>query len=165
MTTINLRDYYPIYKEDTFIDVSDEIATFLAEEKRLQTNYEQYIRDNKAFYSLDCGDGIEADALDKPEQPDEAYERAELVRLLDEALASLPEAQRRRVYDHVISGMSKTEIAKAEGIKKLKRGADVPIAVLVPRVQLKRRLSVERIVAGRIPRLSATIEKQLRLVN
>lgn len=64
MTTINLRDYYPIYKENTFIDVSDEIATFLAEEKRLQTNYEQYIRDNKAFYSLNCGDGIEVDALD-----------------------------------------------------------------------------------------------------
>lgn len=125
MTTINLRDYYPIYKEDTFIEVSDEIATFLAEEKRLQTNYEQYIRDNKAFYSLDCGDGIEADALDRPEQPDEAYERAELVRLLDEALASLPEAQRRRVYDHVISGMSKTEIAKAEGIKKSSAGESV----------------------------------------
>ena len=43
MTTINLRDYYPIYKENTFIDVSDEIATFLAEEKRLQTNYEQLL--------------------------------------------------------------------------------------------------------------------------
>ena len=107
MTIINLRDYYPIYKADTFIEVSDEIATFLAEEKRLQTNYEQYIRDNKAFYSLDCGDGIEAAALDKPEQPDEAYERAELARLLDEALASLPEAQRRRVYAYVISGMKR----------------------------------------------------------
>ena len=56
-------------------------------------------------------------------------------------------------------------IWKAEGIKKLKRGADVPIAVLVPRVQLKKRLNVERMVAGRIPRLSAAIEKQLRQVD
>ncbi len=58
---------------------------------------------------------------------------------------------------------------RAEGLSgkslRLKRGADVPIAVLVPRVQLKKRLNVERIVAGRIPRLSARIEKQLRLVD
>ena len=26
MTTINLRDYYPFYKEDAFIEVSDEIV-------------------------------------------------------------------------------------------------------------------------------------------
>ena len=116
MTTINLRDYYPFYKEDTFIDVSDEIATFLAEEKRLQTNYAQYIRDNKAFYSLDCGDGIENDALHRPEQPDEVYTRAELACLLDEALASLPEAQRRRAYAYIILGKSKTAIAEAEGV-------------------------------------------------
>ena len=116
MTTINLRDYYPIYKEDTFIDVSDEIATFLAEENRLQTNYEQYIRDNKAFYSLDCGDGIEASALNRPEQPDEAYERAELARLLDEALASLTDDQRRRVYEHIIMERSNLSIATDEGV-------------------------------------------------
>ena len=118
MTTINLRDYYPFYTEDTFIDVSDEIATFLAEEKRLQTNYEQYIRDNKAFYSLDCGDGIEADALDRPEQPDEAYERAELARILDEALASLSEVQRRRIIEHILNGKSKTTIADMEGVNE-----------------------------------------------
>ena len=59
----------------------------------------------------------------------------------------------------------KRRYRKAEGIKRLKRSADVPIAVLVPRVQLKKRLNVEGIVAGRIPRLSARIEKQLRLVD
>ncbi len=42
------------------IEVSDEVAAFLEEDKRLQINYAQYIRDNKAFYSLDAGDGIEA---------------------------------------------------------------------------------------------------------
>ena len=34
----------------------------------------------------------------------------------------------------------KRRYRKAEGIKRLARGADVPIAVLVPRVQLKKRL-------------------------
>ena len=72
MTTINLRELYPWYTEDTFIEVSDEVAAFLEEDKRLQINYAQYIRDNKAFYSLDAGDGIEAEALNLPEQPDDA---------------------------------------------------------------------------------------------
>ena len=49
MTTINLRELYPWYTEDTFIEVSDEVAAFLEEDKRLQINYAQYIRDNKAF--------------------------------------------------------------------------------------------------------------------
>ena len=65
MTTINLRDYNPLYTEDTFVEVSDEVAAFFAEDKRRQTNYAQYIRDHKAFYSLDRGDGIETAALDR----------------------------------------------------------------------------------------------------
>lgn len=77
-------------------------------------------------------------------------------------------AENIKEHDRPLSGFKRRyrkSMSGAEGIKKLKRGADVPIAVLVPRVQLKRRLQVERIVAGRIPRLSATIEKQLRLVD
>ena len=38
-------------------------------------------------------------------------------------------------------------------------------AVLVPKVVLKKRLDVERLVAGRIPRLSSAIEKQIRTVS
>ena len=73
-------------------------------------------------------------------------------------------AENIKEHDRPLSGF-KRRYRKAEGVKRLKRGADVPIAVLVPRVQLKKRLNVERIVAGRIPRLSARIEKQLRQVD
>lgn len=73
-------------------------------------------------------------------------------------------AENIKEHDRPLSGF-KRRYRKAEGVKKLKRGADVPIAVLVPRVQLRKRLSVERIVAGRIPRLSAAIERELRRVD
>ena len=116
MTTINLRELYPWYTEDTFIEVSDEVAAFLEEDKRLQINYAQYIRDNRAFYSLDAGDGIEAEALNLPEQPDEALERMELERLLKEALAQLTETQRKRIFLNVVEGKSKTEIAAMEEV-------------------------------------------------
>ena len=116
MTTINLRELYPWYTEDTFIEVSDEVAAFLEEDKRLQINYAQYIRDNKAFYSLDAGDGIEAEALNLPEQPDEALERMELERLLKEALAQLTETQRRRLLASVLNDESNQRIAKRESV-------------------------------------------------
>lgn len=86
--------------------------------RRLQINYAQYIRDNKAFYSLDAGDGIEAEALNLPEQPDEALERMELERLLKEAMAQLTPAQRRRVLAHFVEGRSQLEIAASEGVVK-----------------------------------------------
>lgn len=106
MTTINLRELYPWYTEDAFIEVSDEVAAFLEEDKRLQINYAQYIRDNRAFYSLDAGDGIEA------------LERMELERLLKEAMAQLTPAQRRRVLAHFVEGRSQLEIAASEGVVK-----------------------------------------------
>ena len=80
-------------------------------------------------------------------------------------------AENIKEYDRPLSGFKRRyrNSLRAEGLSgkslRLKRGADVPIAVLVPRVQLKKRLNVERIVAGRIPRLSARIEKQLRQVD
>lgn len=114
MTTINLKDHYPWYTEETFMEVPDEIAAFLDEDRRLQINYAQYIRDNKAFYSLDAGDGIEADALVKPEQPDAALERMELERTMREALAQLTPTQKRRLLAHVIDGTSQSQIAAKE---------------------------------------------------
>lgn len=116
MKIINLRDYYPFYSTDVFLEVSDEVASFLEDEKRLQINYAQYIRDNKAFYSLDAGDGIEAEALNLPEQPDEALERMELERLLKEALAQLTETQRRRLLASVLNDESNQRIAKRESV-------------------------------------------------
>jgi len=59
----------------------------------------------------------------------------------------------------------KRRYRKAQGIKRLKRGADIPIAVLVPRVMLKKRLDIERLVVRRIPRLAASIEQQIRTVG
>ena len=116
MKIINLRDYYPFYSTDVFLEVSDEVASFLEDEKRLQINYAQYIRDNKAFYSLDAGDGIEAEALNLPEQPDAALERMELERTMREALAQLTETQRRRLLASVLNDESNQRIAALESV-------------------------------------------------
>lgn len=69
-------------------------------------------------------------------------------------------AENIKEHDRPLSGF-KRRYRKAEGVKRLKRGADIPIAVLVPKVVLKKRLNVERLVAGRIPRLSAAVEREI----
>jgi hypothetical protein len=67
-------------------------------------------------------------------------------------------------HDRPLAGF-KRRYRKAEGIKRIKRGADIPIAVLVPKVVLKKRIDVERLVAGRIPRLAAAVERQISTVD
>lgn len=84
--------------------ISIEVAAFLEEDKWLQINYAQYICDNRAFYSLDADDGIEAEAL----------ERMELERLLKEALAQLTPSQRRRVLEYIVGGLSQLQLAARE---------------------------------------------------
>lgn len=59
MKKINLRDYYPFYKEDFFIEVEDQIAELLKEFDIQETSYQRYIRRYKAYYSLDVDNGIE----------------------------------------------------------------------------------------------------------
>ena len=67
-------------------------------------------------------------------------------------------AENIKEHDRPLSGF-KRRYRKAEGVKRLKRGADIPSAVLGPKVVLKKRIDVERLVAGRIPRLAAAVEK------
>ncbi len=114
MAKINLRDYYPFYKTDFFVDVPDEVEAALLEAERLERNYIRRRFYNKAYYSLDAGDGIERDILFVSLSPCEAYERKISTEQLHAAIASLPDKQAKRIYAHYILGMSKAEIARAE---------------------------------------------------
>ena len=118
MSKINLREFYPFYHDDLFVEVPDEVAEALAEAERLERNYIRRVYWNKAYFSLDAGDGIEHEALFVALSPCELYERKVTAHELRAALAALPEMQSRRVYAHYILGMNKTEIARAEGVAK-----------------------------------------------
>lgn len=118
MAKINLRDFYPFYHNDLFVEVPDEVAEALAEAERLERNYIRRVYWNKAYFSLDAGDGIEHEALFVALSPCELYERKVTAQELRVALDALPEKQGRRVYAYYILGMSKTEIARVEGVAK-----------------------------------------------
>lgn len=116
MAKINLRDYYPFYNEDIFIDVSDEIADVLLKAERQEKAYRRRMYRYKAEYSLDKDDGIEHNVLFVSLSPCEIYERKVTYEQLHAAIASLPDKQAKRIYAHYILGISQVDIARAEGV-------------------------------------------------
>ena len=96
MTTINLKDFYPWYTHDEYIEVSEEVADELRASRLYEAAYQRRIVRNKAQYSLDCEDGIEYSACVSDPTPQELLER-----MVDAC---------------VILGKSYSEVARAEGV-------------------------------------------------
>ena len=118
MTTINLKDFYPWYTHDEYIEVSDEVAAELRADKLYELAYQRRVIRNKAQYSLDCDDGIEYSACLSEPTPQELVERMERFCALWNALNTLPEIQGCRVDACIILGKSYREVAQAEGVNE-----------------------------------------------
>lgn len=116
MKKINLRDYYPFYKSDFFIEVADEIAELFKQFERKEHAEFERRRVHRAYYSLDAGDGIERDVILLVLSPQEIYERKLSYQELYAAINSLPEKQAKRIYAHFFLDMSKAQIARIEGV-------------------------------------------------
>lgn len=116
MVKINIRDFYPYTQEDSYIEVSTEVADVMNAFERAEASYERKIRRYKAYYSLDRKNGIERSVLFTSLSPQELYERRLTREELHAAISQLPDKQATRIYAHYLLGMSKEEIAGAEGI-------------------------------------------------
>lgn len=114
MKKINLRDYYPLYTQDTIVEVPDEVADLLREYKLAEAAYFLRTYRHKAYFSLDYDVNVERDVLNAQPSILEVLEQRYMTELLYKGLASLSEKQRQRIYAHYFLGMSKTEIARAE---------------------------------------------------
>jgi len=73
-------------------------------------------------------------------------------------------AENIREHDRPLAGF-KRRYRQAAGLARLKRGADIPIAVLVPRVALQKRLDVEQLTRDHLPRLAAAVQRRLLALN
>lgn len=134
MAIINLRKYYyPTYKKDTFIEVSDEVAEALLLMLRAENNYESKRNYHKAYFSLDCEDGIENDAIGwaQPSPEDYMIELEEqlahelLLLHLQESFSILTPTQARRLHARYLLGMKIREIAADEGVSPSQVSASV----------------------------------------
>lgn len=118
MTTINLREFFPWYIQDEFIEVSDEVAAVLRSDKRYEERHYERRKRNRAQYSLDAGDGIENYICEHEPSAQELMDRKEDFVRLCRALNSLPETQGRRIDAHLILGKSIRQIATDEGVSE-----------------------------------------------
>ena len=130
-------DEDPFCKEDIFVEVSDEIVEAFLLDKRAEAARDRKMFRYKAFYSLDCNDGIENAAIGwaqpSPEdyliEKEELAEYEELIRRLYEAISSLPPMQARRVHARYMLGMKVKDIAAMEGITPSQAGKSIHAAL------------------------------------
>lgn len=126
MQKINLRDLYPdIYKTDVIVEVSEEIAATLKLNNQTNSAYERRKYRHKSHYSLDRGDGIENDALVRPQTPEELFEQKQLREEVHSALMQLPAIQAKRIYARFYLGMEVSEIAEVEGVDRRRVWASI----------------------------------------
>ena len=120
MKKVNLRELYPdVYKTDHFVEVTEDVLETIRAAERAEAAYDRRMYRYKAYYSLDCDNGIENAILMKPqtpEIPEMLLEEKQLREQLYAAVMALPEKQAKRIYARYYLGMRVSEIAAAEGV-------------------------------------------------
>jgi len=117
LITINLRDFYPWYVTDVFLEVSEEVAAELQADRRYEKNHERIQRRYKV-HSLDAEDGTEeAVAMEcHSNNPEAVFKMIDNHCRLCCALNTLPKTQGRRVEARYLFGNSVQKIAITESV-------------------------------------------------
>lgn len=116
MATINLRDYYPFYQNDVWIEIPDDLAAQLEQWNREESNHQRKRRRYHDYSFSDFQEYIERCTEYKFSAPDELYERKLTRQQLHAAISTLPDKQAKRIYAYCVLGISMTKIAAAEGV-------------------------------------------------
>lgn len=116
MAKINMRDYYPFYEHDEYVEVSEEVAEEMAQWERDERSQRRKKYRYHAYYSLNWGDEISRQVIFHAVAPDEYYEKSVTHEQLQAALTTLSPKQRQRIYAHFVFGFSKAQIARTEGV-------------------------------------------------
>ena len=117
MKKINLRELYPnVYTTDFFVDVTEEVMETIRAAERAGAAYDRRMYRYKAYYSLDCDNGIENAILMKPQTPEMLLEEKQFQEQVYAAVMKLPEKQAKRIYARYYLGMTVNEIAEVEGV-------------------------------------------------
>ena len=119
MKTVNLRDFYQsIYDHDCLYEVPDEVAELLILYKRREEAHRRLTYKYRAYFSLDCCDGIENEAVHNSPSAETIFFRyADNVELCA-ALQRLTDKQLRRLYARYFLNMKYTDIAKRENVNE-----------------------------------------------
>ena len=118
MSIINLREFYPWYTHNEFVEVSDEVAAELLADKRYEKTHERRMRHNKTYFFDEQTENEASVITNSTGNPEALFEAMEKHCGLCRALNSLPEVQGCRVEAHYLLGRSRKEIAESEGVSE-----------------------------------------------
>ena len=130
MVTINLKDFYPWYRQDEYIEVPEEVALELLADKHYEAAHRRKIRRNQVFSFSEYGEKDTETKNQSAPDPQEIIETIEQIRQLLESLESLPNVQSRRIRAHIILEMTLSETAATEQVsvaavhKSIRRGLE-----------------------------------------
>lgn len=110
------------------MEVPEDVVEMFKEFDRKEAAYRLRTYRHKAYYSLDRNDGIEHEALFVAFSPYELYERKVTIQELYTAISRLPDKQAKRIYAHFILGLTKQDIARAEGVDERSCGSPLSAA-------------------------------------
>ena len=125
MPLINLRKYYyGLYKEDTFIEVSEEVAEGLLELYRYEDKIRCRMRRHNAYYTLELKEDFENRASNwkQPSPEDVLLEKEEeehqalMLKRMQDSFTQLTPVQAKRIHARFVEKRIVKEIAEAEGI-------------------------------------------------
>ena len=117
MIEINLREFYPkCHRSDYFVEVPEEVAELLILLNRHEQSQRRLIYKHKAHYSLDIYEVVEREAVLQTPSAEEVFEHLAEQEQLHDAMLSLTQKQRSRLYAHFFLNMSYSRIAKQEGV-------------------------------------------------
>ena len=116
MITINLKDFYPWYGTDEFIEVPEEVVLEMLADKRYEAAYTKKIKRHKVLSFSDYGDKTQEWCNQTAPDPQHMAEIQELLEQFLDILAALPEIQSRRIRAHIILDMTLSEIALQEEV-------------------------------------------------
>ncbi len=116
MKKIRLKDEYPWFSGDEYIEVTDEIAEVFASFSRYEKAHAEKLRYHRAFYSLDADNGIEKEIVFLSATPQEIYERKVTQEEIYIAINQLPGKQAKRIYAHFFQDIPMAQIARMEGV-------------------------------------------------
>ena len=116
MITINLKDFYPWYGTDEFIEVPEEVVLEMLADKRYEAAYTKKIKRHKVLSFSDYGDKTQEWCNQTAPDPQHMAEIRELLEQFLGILEALPEIQSRRIRGHIILDMTLSEIALQEEV-------------------------------------------------
>ena len=118
MKVLKLSDIYDFLstEKNNQIIVPDEVYEIFEKYRKAENAYQSKRKYHKAYYSLDCNDGLELLAIQKVKDPNQLLMEKELQQRLLQCVFSLPQKQSQRVYAYFYLDMSVKEIAEVEDI-------------------------------------------------